>query len=207
MSESKSAKYQRAFRERMRREGLVSKLVYIRPEHSAQLARVVKALQRPGAKVFVSSNRTGASQTMATSQWTTTALFDALKVSELVTSGQASIELIQGAEPVIAVTMHEYGDLPIELAASGEQLFCSTPLWDETQVRDRAAFNEALLLINPINPLSNFGLVQREDGSRQYIVFGELSTQSDLAQVVEEIEVLARNTLEAAEAFADDLIK
>lgn len=207
MALSKSAQYQRAYRERRRREGLVPKLVYIRPEHAAQLARVEKALQKRGARISISSNGTGASESMSTSQWTTTSLFEALQQAELVTSGQAAIELLQGAEPVINVTMREYGDLPIEIAASGEQLFCSTPLWDETEVQDKAAFNEALLLINPINPLSNFGLVQREDGSKQYIVFGELSARSGLAEVVEEIEVLARNTIEAAEAFAGELIK
>lgn len=204
MALSKSAQYQRAYRERRRREGLVPKLVYIRPEHAAQLARVERALQRAGAQVSIAIQGTGATA-MNASQWTTTALYDALQQAELVTSKQASIELLQGAEPVINVTMHEYGDLPIEMAASGEQLYCSTPLWDEREVKDKAAFNEALLLINPINPLSNFGLIQREDGSRQYIVFGELSARSGLPEVVEELEVLARNTIEAAEAFAGEL--
>jgi uncharacterized protein YjfI (DUF2170 family) len=204
MAESKSAKYQRAFRERMRHQGLVSKLVYIRPEHAPLLSRVEKALQRPGAQIQIQNDNKGESQTMGT-KWTTASLFEALKSSPLASSGQATVELLEGAEPAINLTMHEYGDLPIEVAASGEQLFCSTPLWDEDQVKDRAAFNEGLLLINPISPLSNFGLIQLEDGRKQYIVFGELSAQSELAQVVEEVEVLARNTLEAAEAFSSEL--
>lgn len=207
MALSRSAKYQRAYRERRRREGLVPKLVYIRPEHAAQLSKVERALQRPGTRISIPSNSTGVAENMNASEWTTTSLFEALQQAELITSGQAAVELLQGAEPVINVTMYEYGDLPIEIAASGEQLFCSTPLWDEAEVQDKAAFNEALLLINPINPLSNFGLVQREDGSKQYIVFGELSARSGLAEVVEEIEVLARNTIEAAEAFAGELSK
>jgi len=143
---------------------------------------------------------------MNASQWTTASLFKALQKTDLITSQQATLELLQGAEPVINVTMHEYGDLPIEMAVSGEQLYCSTPLWSEDEVRDKAAFNEALLLINPINPLSNFGLIQREDGSKQYIVFGELSARSGLPEVVEELEMLARNTIEAADAFAGELI-
>lgn len=206
MTVSKAAQYQRAFRERMRREGLVGKLVYIRPEHAAQLSRVEKALQKPGARIRIPNDHTGATQTMESSpRWTTVSLYEALCGSELASSGQASFELIQGAEPAIAVTMREYGDLPIEIAASGEQLFCSTPLWDQSQVANPAAFNEALLLINPINPLSNFGLIQHEGGRRQYVVFGELSAGSALEQVIEELEVLARNTLEAAEVFAPEI--
>lgn len=204
MAESKSAKYQRAFRERMRRQGLVSKLVYIRPEHAPLLSRVEKALQRHAAQIQIQNDNKGEHQIMGT-KWTTASLFEALKSSSLSSSGQASVELLEGAEPAINLTMHEYGDLPIEVAASGEQLFCSTPLWDEDQVKDKAAFNEGLLLINPINPLSNFGLIQLENGRKQYIVFGELSAASELSHVVEEIEVLARNTLEAAEAFASEL--
>lgn len=208
MAESRAAKYQRAFRERMRSQGLVQKLVYIRPEHGRLLSRVEKALQQHAPQVLVMDNHKGDRQVMGnSSRWTTASLFEALKDSELTADGRASVEYLQGAEPAINVVMHDFGDLPIELAASGEQIFCSTPLWDDSQIQDKAAFNEALLLINPINPLSNFGLMQREDGSKVYVVFGELSSSSALEQVVEEVEVLARNTLEAAEAFAADLIK
>jgi uncharacterized protein YjfI (DUF2170 family) len=67
-------------------------------------------------------------------------------------------------------------------------------------VHDRAAFNDACLRLNPLNPLSNLGL-QSFDGEDVYVVFGELSTRSPLANIVEEIDVLARNTLQAAEAL------
>jgi len=207
MAESKSAKYQRAFRERMRRQGLVSKLVYVRPEYSALLARVEKALQQPAAHIVIKNGHRGDQPAMGSTKWTTTSLFEALKGSELVSGGQATLELIEGVEPTINITMHEFGDLPIQVSVSGEQLFCSTQLWGEDQVADPAAFNESLLLLNPINPLSNFGLIQQPDGRRVYIVFGELSASSLLEHVVEEVEILAQNTLEAAEAFAGQLVK
>lgn len=144
---------------------------------------------------------------MGNSKWTTASLFEALKSSELVSSGQATIELIDGVEATINIVMHEFGDLPIQISVSGEQLFCSTQLWGEDQVADPASFNESLLLLNPINPLSNFGLIQQPDGRRIYVLFGELSASSLLEHVIEEVEVLAQNTLEAADAFADQLLK
>ncbi len=206
MSESKSAKLQRAFRERMRQQGLVSKLVYIRPEHAGLLTRVERALRQPKAMVWV-ANHTGETRSMShTPHWTTSSLFEALKQVELVTQGQATVELIEGLEPAINLTMHDYGDLPIQITASGEQLFCATTMWEASKVKDPVAFNELLLLVNPVNPLSNFGLSQLPDGQRVYIVFGELSAASDLGCVIEEFETLARNAIEAAEGFADQLI-
>lgn len=208
MTESRSAKLQRAFRERMRRQGLVSKLVYIRPEHSGLLSRIERALRQPQhAQVLIKDNDKGDSRNMSTRKWTTPSLFEALKSSELVYGGQASIELIEGVESAINLTMHEYGDLPIQITASGEQLFCATTMWEASKVKDPAAFNELLLLVNPVNPLSNFGLTQLPDGRKVYVVFGELSTASDLGCVIEEVDMLVRNALEAAEGFADQLIQ
>lgn len=207
MTESRSAKLQRAFRERMRSQGLVSKLVYIRPEHSGLLSRVERALRRPGAQILITGNNEGDSPSMTTSKWTTPSLCEALNSSELISSGQASVELIEGVEPAINLIMHEYGDLPIQITASGEQLYCATAMWEASKVKDPAAFNELLLLVNPVNPLSNFGLTQLPDGCKVYVVFGELSTGSDLGCVVEEVDMLARNALDAAESFADQLIQ
>ncbi|MEO5558979.1 MAG: YjfI family protein [Dokdonella sp.] len=132
--------------------------------------------------------------------WTTPALHEALAEHVLRERLSFVLNLERGADPTIAITLPEYGDLVIHLMASGEQLFASTPLCMGSQVDDRAAFNDACLRLNPLNPLSNLGL-QQMDGNDVYVVFGELSTRSPLANVVEEIDVLARNTLQAAEAL------
>ena len=135
--------------------------------------------------------------------WTTKALYQELANSDLDKSG-VTLELIEGAEPAIAATMAEHGDLQIQLAVAGEQIFVSVPLCMGSEVKNRVRFNEACLRLNPLNPLSNIGL-QTIDGEDVYIVFGELSAQAPLSNLIEEILVLADNTLEAAEAFADEL--
>ena len=111
-----------------------------------------------------------------------------------------TIELVEGADPAINVTMHEYGDMQIQIAASGSQIFVSTILAPADKVKDRAGLNDACLRLNPINPLSNLGLIQHE-GRDTYIVFGELSTASTVDDIDEEIHALAANTIDAAESL------
>lgn len=110
------------------------------------------------------------------------------------------VELIDGLEPAINLTLRDQGDIEIQVAAAGGQVFVSTLLVNADQVTDRVAFNEACLRLNPLNPLSNLGLVEM-DGHDAYIVFGELSASSTLEQIDEEIQTLAANTLDAAESL------
>ena len=136
--------------------------------------------------------------------WTTDALGQALAASDFALSGSGVVEVIQGAEPAISVSLPEFGDLAIQLAVAGGQIFVSTPLYPRNEVADKARLDELALRLNPMNPLSNLGIA-KIDNQDWYIVFGELSAQSSLENVIEEIETLADNTIEAAEAFQDAL--
>lgn len=129
-------------------------------------------------------------------------LFDGLQ-RRYTDDASISLSLSDGDEPVIQLRMHEHGDLPIQVIASGEQILVSTALVGAERIRDRAAFDRACMLLNPVNPLSNLGLVINPDHSETYVVFGELSANSDLDAIDEEIRTLAVNTLEAAESFRD----
>lgn len=196
-SPSSSARSQRAFRERMRAKGLVPRQVFIRPHHREILATVELALREP---VLPDLFRRLETFSAMTQPWTTLALHEALAEHVARERLPFQLTLERGADPTIAIALPEHGDLIVHLMASGEQLFASTPLCLGSQVNDRAAFNDACLRLNPLNPLSNLGL-QSFDGEDVYVVFGELSTRSPLANIVEEIDVLARNTLQAAEAL------
>ena len=197
---SATARAQSAFRARMRERGLVARQVFIRAGYRELLGKLELLLREPVLPPFL--RKLESPQPMSTA-WNTTALFHELKGSELEAAGVA-LELVEGAEPAISATMRQHGDLIIQLAVSGDQIFVSAPLCLGTQVKDRARFNEACLRMNPINPLSNIGL-QTFDGEDVYIVFGELSARSPLANVIEEILVLADNTLDAAQAFAEEI--
>jgi uncharacterized protein YjfI (DUF2170 family) len=181
----------------MRAKGLVARQVYIRAEHIPVLAQLEVSLRESS---LTSSLATLKDYAAMTHPWTTQTLFDALEVYVARERLPLHLRLEAGAEPTIAISLPEHGDLDIHLATSGQQLFVSTPLCLGAQVTDRAAFNDACLRLNPLNPLSNIGL-QSLDGEDVYTVFGELSTRSPIANIVEEITTLADNTLQAAQAL------
>lgn len=181
----------------MRAKGLVARQVYIRTEHASLLAQLELSLREPSLPQSLVTIKDYAAMTHP---WTTQTLFDALETHVARERLPMHLRLEAGAEPTIAISLPEHGDLDIHLAASGQQLFVSTPLCLGSQVRDRVAFNDACLRLNPINPLSNIGL-QTLDGEDVYTVFGELSTRSPIANIVEEVTTLADNTLQAAQAL------
>lgn len=121
------------------------------------------------------------------------------------TFGSGNVAALQDAERAYQVVLPESGDLEVTLVAGEDQIYCSTPLVTADGVRDRAAFNDACMRLNPINPLSNLGL-STIDGQDVYVVFGELSGDSTQAQIIYEIRMLAVNALEAIEVLQPYLV-
>ncbi|WNO09134.1 YjfI family protein [Teredinibacter sp. KSP-S5-2] len=139
------------------------------------------------------------------SSWNTSSLYDSLKETELFASGLAAIELIDGVEPAIHITMKEYGDLPIFLTVSGDQIIAESVLWSVSEVKDVAGFNEAILRTHKYFPLSTICLDQMGSNGDYYQMFGALSSTSLIQNVVFEIEVLASNVIQATEAYGEFL--
>lgn len=137
--------------------------------------------------------------------WTTASLYEALAGSSLCTSGRADLELIDGVAPALHIVMADYGDLPIFLTVSGEQVLVESYLWSMDEVQDVAQFNEAILRTHKFFPLSTISL-DRIDGDDCYHMFGALSSQSSLQNIVFEIEVLASNVIQATQAYAEFLV-
>ncbi|MET0892308.1 MAG: DUF2170 family protein [Pseudoxanthomonas sp.] len=119
--------------------------------------------------------------------------------------GSANVAVLEDAEGALQVVLAEAGDLEITLVLSEDQIYVSTPLVTGKQVADRAAFNDACLRLNPINPLSNLGLAT-VDGEDVYVVFGELSADSTEAQIVLEIRTLGVNAIDAIESLKPFLV-
>ena len=198
MDNKSSAHYQRLYRQRLREQGLVKKEVWILPEHAPLLAAFERKLRQPRPGLD-STEKEGA---MSMPQvWTAQALFDALVATELFKDGRAAIELIQGADSSLHITMREYGDLPLFMAVVGEQIVVEALLWPASEVRDVKAFNEEVLRSHKLFPLSSIGLETLPDGQDCYTMFGALSATSILSNVVLEIELLADNVIKATEAY------
>ncbi|MFN3579331.1 MAG: YjfI family protein [Pseudomonas sp.] len=202
MEKKSSAHYQRLYRQRLRDQGLIKKEVWILPEHTAVLLACEKKLRQPHSGLVSMEREEGMSMQQI---WTAKALYEALAATELFKGDQASIEVIEGSDANLHVTMHEYGDLPLFLAVSGEQLIVEGLLWPLSDVRDPAAFNEEVLRTHKLFPLSCIGLEDLGDGQLCYTMFGALSAGSSLSDVVLEIELLADNVIKATEAYEDFL--
>lgn len=137
--------------------------------------------------------------------WTTETLYEALAQSEPAGEGAIEVELVEGTDPGILITMMEFGDLPLLMSVSGGQILVDTLLWPMEEVDNVAAFNQMILKTHKILPLSTFGIRQGPDGRDFYEMFGSLSAGSVLESVLFEIETLADNAMQAAAAYQSEL--
>jgi uncharacterized protein YjfI (DUF2170 family) len=213
MERRTSAFYQRRHRDRLREQGLVKKELWVRPEYADALLAIERRMRRPpGAEEDTMADTVTVAAPQASMRlppgagvlWTAPALCAAIAACEQVRDGAISVELIEGAEPGLYLTMREYGDLPLFMAVVGRQIVVEALLWPVSQVRDPARFNEALLRTHKLFPLSTLG-IEIMDGESVYIMFGALSAGSSLAEVLFEIETLADNVIRATEAYETHL--
>jgi uncharacterized protein YjfI (DUF2170 family) len=124
-------------------------------------------------------------------KWTTQRLFDALQ-EHATSTQQFSRTWLQATPASIELALATYADQPVHLVVIEYEIRMTTPLCEQRAVNDSLRFNEACLRLGPNMPLSNVGLV----GSH-YILFGQLSAHSPLANIVEELDVMGRNVIDA----------
>lgn len=140
-----------------------------------------------------------------TKGWDIDDLYEALGKERLVKEDQVSIELIDGVGPSVYLIMHEFGDLPIFLTVAGDQIVVESVLWAVSEVNNQTAFNDAVLRTHKYFPLSTISLDHLDDGNDYYQMFGALSSESGLSEIVLEVETLARNVIQATEAYSEFL--
>ena len=205
MASKKSSYYQSRYRARLRERGFVKREVWIPPEF-VQILKDCQAALREGVIPFIP--KTVRERTMSQDEnWTTETLCAALARSEPASSGDFVVELVEGADPGILITMTEFGDLPLLMSVSGGQILVETLLWPVDDVADAADFNTMILKTHKLLPLSTFGIRAGPDGKDYYELFGALSSGSILESIMFEFETLADNAMQVAEAYQTDLKK
>jgi len=192
-----STDYQREYRERMRQLGLVKKDVWIRPEFAAELAAMEKRMRE--AKDEGAGQEYDARES-SLARWTLASLHRALLDTPAGSGGAMEIEVVEGAEPTLHLTMRDYGDLPVFIAVGREQIVVEALLWPLSQVADPVAFNTHVLQTHKILPLTTLG-IERVGGAAWYIMSGALDVHSSLSNVLFEIETLADNVIAAVDAY------
>lgn len=135
--------------------------------------------------------------------WTTDLLFKTLSSSEAISSERMSLDLIEGVDPTLHFTLHQFGDLPVFLTVSGQQIIAEAVLWSINEVNDRNAFNEAVLRTHKYFPLSTISLDQIAGKTDYYYMFGALSSTSSIENIIAEVETLGSNVIQATEAYAE----
>lgn len=113
-----------------------------------------------------------------------------------------SIEMFDGENSVACIKVEDRDEFPIYMTVDEGQILCITYLFGEEQVdaSKRADMSEAMLALNVSIPLSAFSKI-----GNQYIMFGALSPNSSIDDVLHEIEILSDNVLEAIDAVSDYL--
>lgn len=89
------------------------------------------------------------------------------------------------------------------VAVSGKQIIIESILFGKNQVRDTAALNEEILKTHQLFPLTNVGITQIGNES-YYTAFGAISSSTDEASLLVEVETLFNNVsgfLDAYEHF------
>ncbi|MGV8919429.1 MAG: YjfI family protein [Pseudomonas sp.] len=194
-----SADYVRNMRQRLADAGLVKREFWILPENVGALRGIEKELRQP----FLGERIKLEYFMMENSNWTINSLSKALAELDLVTTGAILLNVTDGDEPSISLTMVELGDLPIYIAISGDQILVDTTLVEVANVKDVHSFNALVLRARDLFPLTSVGVETLGDGTDVYCMFGALSSASTLTVVVQEILTLADNVIRAVDAFED----
>ena len=131
-------------------------------------------------------------------------LIERLSLAKLSNSEHLNIDIFEDDSSVACITVPDREEFPIYLTIDSGQILVITYLFADDQVSEgqRADLSEAMLILNVSIPLSAFSKI-----SNQYIMFGALSPQSSTDDLIQEIETLSDNVLEAIDAVSEYLTK
>ncbi|MDB5470214.1 MAG: hypothetical protein JWR84_1774 [Caulobacter sp.] len=196
----------REWREARKRAGFVKMEVWAPAACKADIQNAVRAIvidssSAPGMTGGASKGIRPMDQVIDTA-WSIHALKRELDYSALIREGELKAQVIEGADPVLLVTMCEYGDLPIYVSAGPQQIVVSVVLWPVDEQEDRNEFNLFLLKAQKLVPLSNFGVTTIEDRD-YYELFGEIAAKTSLQTILIELRTLAENAIDAASDLRD----
>lgn len=99
---------------------------------------------------------------------------------------------------VLIIKMNEYGDLPLSIFITSQQIIIETYICPVNDIKRQADFNLFLLRNQKMLPLSSVGISQTQH-DEYYVAFGALSVSSSLEDIILEITTLAENALDLAE--------
>jgi uncharacterized protein YjfI (DUF2170 family) len=193
---------QQTRRQKLRAEGLVMREAWILPQHAPVLLKVEKLLRKPNAHPLIHALQ-GVSTAMANGPVTTQSLLPELQAGQLASSRRYTFSLVEGLEPVILAVAHDFGDVNVYIAVTGEIAIAQATLFPVKRVRDTARLNDRILRTEKLFDLANISIDAHPDGTEFYVIYGALRATSTLTDIEFEIDTLARNAVDAAAAYRD----
>ena len=187
VKDPKSAERQQRLRENKRAQGLVSMQVWV-PAWGRKNIRDLEARICTQSTTFKDKD----GQHMG--KVTTDDLMSQLSATEEVINGEITIQKIDGDTPVIQAIVQDVDEFPIMISVGDEQVLMITDMWgvDEIIEGKESELNAVLLRANLPMPLSAFSIM-----GERHVIFGSLSVNSDVNEMIEEITTLANNILDA----------
>lgn len=129
--------------------------------------------------------------------WTSNKIDQALEQSCFYTQHNISKTLVDAG---IVMTFHEYGDLPVVLAAGEQQILVEVALVERNEFSEPEKIDYQLLNTHKYLPLSTIA-IEKIDGQDWYVLFGSLSTQSKIEVIGEALIALVSNTFSVIDAL------
>ena len=110
-----------------------------------------------------------------------------------------SAEVIDKEREIIKIEIEDREEFPIILEIDEEQMTAVVNLWHQKEVKEglEAEMMSVMLSMNVALPLSAFA---KTEGT--YQLFGAMSTNTLMENVIEEITVLSDNTLQVLEVLS-----
>ena len=176
--------------------------VWILPQHAPVLLKIERLLRKPNAHPLIHALK-GVSSAMSNGLINTQSLLSGLQSGELAGSGRYTFSLVEGLEPVIQAIAHDYGDVHVYIAVTGEIAIAQATLFPVARVRDTARLNDRVLRTEKLFDLANISIDAHPDGSEFYVIYGALRATSALDDIEFEIDTLARNAVDAAAAYRE----
>lgn len=199
-----SAHYQRLHRQRLREQGLVKKEVWILPQYGQALQRLERLMRLPGAhpESLAFDHKEGDMESSTHPYWNVHSLAEDLQRSALAEGGRLQVEVLEGADASLLVTLPDFGDLPVHLALSGDQLVVEAFLWSAADVADRAGLNEQILRLQKLFPHATLALEPLGSEGEGYVMFSAMRATSSSDDIICEILALADSVIQVTEALA-----
>jgi uncharacterized protein YjfI (DUF2170 family) len=166
------------------------------------LLKLEKLLRMPNVNPLIHALK-GVSTAMSNAPVSTASLLPGLQAGRLAHSGRYTFSLVEGLEPVILAVAHDYGDVHVYVAVTGEIAIVQATLFPVARVRDTAKLNDRILHTEKLFDLANISIDSDPDGTEFYVIYGALRATSSVDDLEFEIDTLAHNAVNAAAAFRE----